>query len=231
MILVIPAIEIRQGSCACVVQSLPENPKVYSNNPVEMARLWRKENAKVLYVVDLDGKDSGKPKNWETIENVVNAVDIPVIVSGGFREYDDIKRAFELGVLRIVLDMEVCEDVSVLKELINEFGSKRIAVNLEVKNNANALDVAFRVKDVGIERIVYRDVLENEIVNFASLENFAKSAGLKITVSGELNGYPDLVKISELEKYGVDSVILSKSLYQNRFPCQYLWRIVEAEIL
>jgi len=231
MILVIPAIEIRQGKCACVVQSLPENPKTYPNDPIEMARLWRKENAKVLYLVDLDGKDSGKPENWEVIENIVNVVDIPVVVSGGFRSYEDVKKAIDIGILRIVLDMEICDGDFQLKELINEFGSKRIALNVEVKGNVDAVKFALRAKENGIERIVYKDVFEDETVNFISLENFAKSVGLKITAFGELAGYPDLKKLSEMERYGVDSVVLSKSLYQNRFPCQYLWRIVEAEIL
>jgi phosphoribosylformimino-5-aminoimidazole carboxamide ribotide isomerase len=234
MILVIPTIEIKAGKCACLIQGLPE--KVYPDDPVEMAKIWRSENAKILHLIDGEGKLTGSPENWEMIEKISNAVDIPVQVSGGFRNYENVKRALELGALRVVLDSVAIKDKYLLKDLIKEFSPKRITFIIEAKNcvskteNAPAVEIASELKEIGFERVVYKDVFDDETINYDALKEFSMKSDLKITAFGELNGYPDLNRLIELEKFGLDSVILNRTLYQNRFPCQHLWRIVEAEI-
>ncbi len=234
MMLVLPSIEIIHGKCACLIQGLPNSPKIYPDDPVEVAQIWRKENAKALYLIDIDGKNLGEPQNWEVFEKVANKVDIPIIVEGGFKNYDDVKKANELGILRIIIDMDTSEDISLLKELVSEFTPKRIGFIIEAKDghagNLDAIEIASKVKSAGIERIVYEDLTDDGCVNFNALENFAVKANLKVTTKGELNGYSDLKKLTEFEKFGVDSIVMGESLYHNKFPCQYLWRIVEAEI-
>ncbi|MFN3135139.1 MAG: HisA/HisF-related TIM barrel protein [Candidatus Kryptonium sp.] len=236
MILIIPVIEIRDGKCTCVIQSLPENPRVYPDDPIEVAKIWRKENARALYLIDVDGKIAGKPQNLDVFRKIVNAIDIPVIASGGFRDYESVKQAIKDGILRIALDTAVYKDFELLKKLINEFMPKRITIHIEARNeniigeDVNALEIVQKVKEVGIERIIYNDTLEDGSVNFKALENIVGKAEIKITVEGELNGYQDLKKLFEFERYGVDSVIINKALYHNKFPCQHLWRIVEAEL-
>lgn len=236
MILIIPTIEIRGGKCTCVIQSLPEIPKIYPDDPIEVAKIWRKENAKALYLIDADGKIVGKPQNFDILRKIANAVDIPVIASGGFRNYESVKRAIKDGILRIALDTVVYKDFELLRKLIVEFMPERIALRIEatdeniINENETAFEVIQKVKEAGIERIIYSDILEDGRINFRALENLAKKAKIKITVEGELNGYPDLKKLLEFEKYGVDSVIINKALYHNKFPCQHLWRMSEAEL-
>ncbi len=235
MILVIPAIEIMDGKCACLIQGLPDSLKTYPDNPVEVARIWRKENAKVLYLIDIDGKNLGKPQNWETIEKITTGVDIPTIVEGGFRSYEDVKRAIDMGILRIVMDIDTFKNFSLLNELVDEFTPKRIALKIEAKDGKtkeglNAIEIAFKLKEIGMERVIYEDLADDGYINFEALRNFAISAGLKITAFGELSGYQELKRLGEVERLGLDSVVLSKCLYQNKFPCQYLWRMVELEV-
>lgn len=236
MILVIPAIEIKNGKCTRVIQSLPESPRVYPDDPIEVAKIWRKENAKALYLIDADGKIVGKPQNLDVFGKIVDAVDIPVIANGGFRNYESVKQAIKCGILRIVLDTVVYKDSKLLKKLIDKFMPERIALHVEAKGenvidgDITAFEIVQRVKEVGIERIIYNDTLEDGRVNFRALKNLAERVKIKITVEGELNGYPDLKKLSEFEKCGVDSVIINKALYHNKFPCQHLWRIAEKEL-
>ena len=236
MILVIPAIEIKDGKCTCVIQSLPENPKVYPDDPIEVAKIWRKENAKALYLIDVDGRIAGKPQNLDVFKKIVNAVDIPVIASGGFRDYESVKRAIKDGILRIALDTVAYKDLELLKKLINEFMSKRITIHIEARDgnligeDITVFETIQKVKEAGIERIIYNDILEDGTVNFRALKNVAEKSEIKIMVEGELNGYQDLNKLFEFEKYGVDSVIINRALYYYKFPCQHLWRIVEAEL-
>lgn len=235
MILVIPSIKIKHGKCACLIQSLPEFPKVYPDDPIKVAKIWRKENARALCLIDVDGEISGRPQNFEIIEKVANEVDIPVIVSGGFKTYEDVKQAIDSGILRVILDPETVNDLKLLKELVNEFTSKRISLKIVDESdgkseNSHAIENSLKVKESGIERIVYKNVFEDENVNFIGLKNFVLKINLKITVEGELNSYYELKKLSDFEKWGVDSIIMGKSLYYNKFPCQRLWRIVENEI-
>lgn len=112
MILVIPTIEIKSGKCARIIQGLPESPKSYPDDPVEVAKIWRKENAKTLYVVDTDAKISGKLQNLETIKKIVDAVDIPIMLSGGLKDYENIKLAIDCGALRIALDAVILKTPS-----------------------------------------------------------------------------------------------------------------------
>ncbi len=235
MILVIPTIEIKAGKCACLIQGLPE--KVYPDDPVEIAKIWRGENAKILHLIDVEGKLTGSPGNWEVIQKISNAVDIPVQVSGGFRTYENVKKALELGALRIFLDAVTIKDKYLLKDLIKEFSPRRISFMIEAKNcvteieSMSAIEIASELKEMGFERVVYKDVLDDEIINYNALKGFSVKSGLKVTAFGELNGYQELSRLIELEKFGLDSVVLNRTLYHNRFPCQHLWRIVEAEIL
>ncbi len=234
MVLVIPSIEITRGKCACSIQGLPDSPKIYPDDPVEVAQIWRNENAKALYIIDIDGENFGRPQNWEVLEKIADKVDIPIIVEGGFKNYDDVKKANEIGILRIVMDMDTFEDISLLKELVEEFTSKRICFKITAKNgragDLDAIEIASKVKSHRIERVVYEDLTDDGCVNFKALENFALKVDLKITAKGELNGYPDLKKLTEFEKLNVDSIVMNKSLYYNKFPCQYLWRLAEAEV-
>lgn len=234
MMLVIPSIEITHGKCARLIQGLPSSPKIYPDDPVEVAKIWGKENAKALYLIDIDGKNSGKPQNWVTFEKVANEVDIPIIVEGGFKNYSDVEKVNKLGILRVVMDMDTFEDISLLKELVNEFTPKGIGFKIEVTDghvgNLDAVEIASKVKGAGIERVVYEDLTDDGYINFSALKNFAIKANLKVTAMGELNGYPDLKKLVEFEKFGVDSIVIRKSLYHNKFPCQYLWRLAEAEV-
>src|SRR5438876_9255794 len=101
MLLIIPAIEIKGGKCVLMVQG--SEGFVYGNDPTEMARLWRKENAKSLHVTDVDGAIEGHLVNADVIERMVASVDIPIALGGGLRSFDEVKKAFDMGVYRVVI--------------------------------------------------------------------------------------------------------------------------------
>ena len=103
MILIFPAIDIKDGKCVRLVQGEPGTEKIYFDDPAKMAILWRGENAKTLHVVDLDGAFEGQLKNLDAIKKIVDAVDIPVQMGGGIRRYEEIQELFKIGVYRVVL--------------------------------------------------------------------------------------------------------------------------------
>src|SRR5512135_143389 len=101
MLLVIPAIEIKDGRCVQMVQGV--EGFTYSDDPVEMARLWRKENAKSLHVTDVDGAGEGRLMNGHVVKRMVDTVDIPVELGGGLRTLEAVQQAFAMGVYRVLV--------------------------------------------------------------------------------------------------------------------------------
>lgn len=242
MLLIIPAIEI----CAehCVRRVVGADGMTYSDDPVRMVKLWRMENAKTLHVTDVDGALAGKPVNLGTVGEMIRAVDIPIEVGGGFRTFDDVCAAFEIGAYRVLISTMLIENPDEAKRTLDRFGSSKVVVGLDAIDGLAAthgwqqtsgltpLSVALNAKALGFKRLVYTDINKHrnfEGVNLEVLQQLTEVTGMRVTSAGGIRGLDDLLKVQELQKYGVDSVIMGRSLYENKFSCQALWRMCEKE--
>lgn len=245
MLLILPAIDIKDGRCVRLVQGALGTEKIYSDDPVQMAILWRGENAKTLHVVDLDGAFDGKMKNLDVLERMMKAVDIPIQIGGGIRTYEQVKKLFEIGIYRIVIGTAAIDDPELVSKCVKDFGARKIVVGIDAKNGVvmtkgwqentgiEAVSLALNMKSLGVCRIVYTDIARDGMLsgpNYEAIQHIAQKTGLRVTASGGISGYQDLIKLQELEKFGVDSVIVGKALYENRFSCQALWRANEQEL-
>jgi phosphoribosylformimino-5-aminoimidazole carboxamide ribotide isomerase len=245
MILVIPAIDLRKGKCVRLVQGEAGTEKIYSDDPAKMAVIWRGENFKALHVVDLDGAFEGRPMNLECLKAIVEAVDIPVEYGGGMRTYEDVKRALDTGVYRVIIGTVAVNDEELLLKLLRDFGPRRIVVGIDMRDGIvqvsgwkdstgiSAIELGKKLKSNGVIRVVYTDISRDGMlrgVNTEAMKEFAVATGLRVTASGGVSSYQDLLKLQELEPYGVDSVIVGKALYENRFPCVDLWRMNEKSL-
>jgi phosphoribosylformimino-5-aminoimidazole carboxamide ribotide isomerase len=245
MLLIFPSIEISRGQCVQLVQGQPGSERIYSIDPVQMAVLWRGENAKTLHIVDVDGVETGTVVNRDTIQKIVQAVDIPVQVGGGIRDFESIQSLFQAGVYRVVLGTAAFHNRELIERLIREFGARKIAIaifasNGKIRTEGGArehdvapLTFALQMKELGVSRFVYSEIGKDGVTKVLNLENLKELAirtGIRITSQGGITGYQDLIRLQELEKYGVDSVIMGKALYENMFPCQGLWRLNEKEL-
>ena len=241
MLLIIPAIEIKDGRCAQMVQGM--DGFSYSDDPVEMAKLWRTENAKSLHVTDVDGALRGYLVNREAIKRMVDTVDIPIELGGGLRTLDAVKDAFDLGVYRVLVGTMMIEDPDEAKKVIDMFGSSKIVLGIDAMDGVvatkgwqessglTALTVALNAQTLGFRRLVYSDIRLDgtlRVVNLKVLRELAEKTGMRVTAAGGLTGLNDLLMIQELEKYGVDSVVIGRALYDNKFSCQRIWRRCEA---
>ena len=241
MLLVIPAIELREGRCVQQVQGV--GGFSYSDDPVDMARLWRKENARSLHVTDLDGASTGTLPNAEAVKRIVDAVDIPVEVGGSLRTLDEVDRALSLGVYRVVVGTMAIEEPEVAQKALATFGASKIVLGVDAmdgmvmmqgwkeSSGLTALSVALNAKAMGFRRMLYTEVRPDDTLrgtNIRVLRDLAVNTGMRITSSGGLRGLEDLLALCELESLGVDSVVIGRALYENRFSCQGLWRMCEA---
>ena len=242
--LVIPSIDIHNGKTARVVQGVPElNSKDYGNDPVEMAMIWRTENAKILHVVDLDSAQKHKRDNFDVISEICNSVVIPVEMGGGIKSLDDAKAAFDLGVYRLVIGSICYENPREFYKIFEHYGPQLIVAAIDVFGNEvvydarnkhsglNPIELANQIASVGVNRIIVTDVKNNGMLGGPNIELSKKIAietKCKITVSGGLRGYEDLILVSEESELGIDSVIVGRALYENKFPCQKIWRYAES---
>jgi len=245
-ILIIPSIDIQNGKTVRVVQGIPElNCNEYGNDPVEMAMIWRAENAKCIHIVDFDASHHQLKTNFEIIRQLCESVIIPVELGGGIRTFEDSKELFELGVARVVIGSLAFEKPREFIKILDEFSPNKVVAAIDVINNEvvtrgrqqrthlRAVDYAKFLKSIGVERIIVTDVSTNGMLDGPNIElskMIAEVSERKITHSGGIGGYEDLKRLQEEAGNLVDSVIIGRALYENRFPCQKIWRVAESGI-
>jgi len=243
--LVIPVIDIKDGKCVRIIQGLSDKTEYYTESPLKMAKLLRKENFKSIHITDLDGAVLGDMKNLDLIKEIAHSVDIPIQLGGGIRDFQTAKKVIdELGIYRIVIGTAALTDPAFIRKIIDEFSPSKIAICIDEKLNnvvidgwvnyadITPLEFAKQMESIGIKRIIYQDVTRVGNLcgpHIARLIEIAENTRLKITAAGGISNYTDLKKILEIEHLGIDSVMISRALYENQFPCQRIWREIESQ--
>ncbi|ASQ91119.1 1-(5-phosphoribosyl)-5-[(5-phosphoribosylamino)methylideneamino]imidazole-4-carboxamide isomerase [Prosthecochloris sp. GSB1] len=236
--LIIPAIDIKDGKCVRLTRGEFDKQKIYLDNPRDMAVIWRKQNAKMIHVVDLDAALTGRLVNFDKIREIVTTLDIPVQVGGGLRSVEAVSRYLDIGVGRVVIGSAAVTNPELIEQLLDTYSASQIVVGIDAENGVPKIngwtesssmqdyELAREMKKRGVERIIYTDISCDGMmrgVGFESTKRFAMKAGMKVTASGGVSSSKDLLKLQTLERYGVDSVIIGKALYETNFPCQKLW--------
>jgi len=245
-LLVIPSIDIKNGKTVRVVQGIPElDCREYGSDPVEMAKIWRAENAKMLHVVDFDGAHDHSHENFKVVEQMCSSVVIPVEFAGGIRNLDDAKLIMDTGIARLALGTMAISNPEEFKKVFELFGPEKIVLSLDIiddeliikgrriKTGINYKDYVIKMSDMGVERFIVTDVLRNGVLggpNIQLCSEVAKISKKKVTISGGIRNKDELMDIQNLMPLGIDSVIVGRALYENKFPCQKLWRVAEIGI-
>lgn len=230
--LIIPAIDLKDGRCVRLTQGRKEDVKIYDGDPVDVARGFEADGARMIHVVDLDGAfGEAESPNREVARRIVCAVGVPVQFGGGLRSASDVRRVLEWGVGRVVIGTLAVESPEVLDGLVNLYGS-RIAVGIDARGGQvmtrgwekrESLPAAALARDVarrGAARIIYTDVSRDGMLQGVNVEQtcaVARACGLPVTASGGLSSLSDLEHLRRARACGVDSVIVGKALYDGRF--------------
>ncbi len=238
--LIIPAIDLRNGNCVRLVEGKLANETIYSKDPAEMARKWQAKGAKFLHLVDLDGAFAGEPKNLEAVKSIIKAIDMPTELGGGIRDMATIDMYLDLGVGRVILGTAAIANPKLVEEACRKYG-ERIVLGIDAKDGVvavegwdqaagkNAIELGREMKELGITRIIFTDIKRDGTLkgpNLESTKEIAQATGLKVIASGGVSSLEDIKAVSLLEPYGVDSVITGKALYDGRIELEEALRLV-----
>ena len=232
-ILIIPAIDLRDGRCVRLTQGRKDNATVYDGDPIEIAQSYEISGARMIHIVDLDAAFSNpNSRNRQLLREIISGIRIPLQFGGGLRSLEDVARVIELGVARVVIGTLAVEAPTTLEQALRFFGADRIAVGIDARNGQvltrgwekegklSARELAQRVASMGIERIIYTDVACDGMLTGVNVEQtsaIARESGLKVTASGGVSSLEDIKRLKDASECGIDSVIVGKALYEGRF--------------
>jgi phosphoribosylformimino-5-aminoimidazole carboxamide ribotide isomerase len=237
--LLIPAIDLKNGRCVRLLQGELDSETVYSDDPAAMACSFEDAGAKRLHLVDLDGAFRGKGKNLDSIHSILKSISIPVQLGGGLRTADDVERMLKLGVSSVIIGTMAVKNPDVFEDIIKRYSSEQIILGIDTRNRKVAIegwqegteiydvDFALHWKKVGIQRVVFTDIARDGMLsgpNMEALRNFARGTGLKIVASGGVSSMEDLEQLKTLEEDGVDQVISGKAIYEGKLDLKEIFK-------
>ncbi|HVC49090.1 MAG TPA: 1-(5-phosphoribosyl)-5-[(5-phosphoribosylamino)methylideneamino]imidazole-4-carboxamide isomerase [Burkholderiales bacterium] len=228
--LIIPAIDLKDGLCVRLRQGLMNEETVFSDSPAEVANTWLKAGARRLHLVDLNGAFLGKPINESVIRAILDEVagEIPVQLGGGIRDLDTIERYLDDGVDQVILGTAAVKNPGFLHDACNAFPG-HVMVGLDARDGLVAVDgwskltghdvvdLACKFQDYGVEAIIYTDIGRDGMlagVNIDATMRLAQSLTIPVIASGGVTNLEDIKKLCAISKEGVMGVITGRAIYE-----------------
>lgn len=225
--LIIPAIDIRDGKCVRLRQGNYTEETIYGDDPVVMAQKWAAAGARALHIVDLDGAKIGQLINFEVIEKITRAVNIPIQVGGGIQSEPAIEKLLLAGVSKVIIGSLALEDEALLQKLLRTYGDQ-IIVSLDSKNgrlakrgwleatNNSLIATAQNLEKLGVKSFIYTDVLKDGTLtqpNYQGIGELLQALTVPLIVAGGVSALADIQQLKSLEVAGA---IIGKALYEGR---------------
>jgi len=229
--LLIPAIDLKNGYCVRLRQGNMDDVTVFSEDPVEMARKWADEGAERIHVVDLDGAIKGQPVNLKVVEAIASAVDVPVQIGGGIRDEETVQRYLNAGVAYVIIGTKAINTPHFLRDVCLEY-PRHIIVSLDAKDGRlalngwaklthfDAIEAAQHCERDGVEALIYTDIGRDGMMagfNVESTRALAQAVNTPVFASGGVSTLDDIRKLKDLEGEGVAGAVIGRALYEGGF--------------
>ncbi|MBT0962657.1 1-(5-phosphoribosyl)-5-[(5-phosphoribosylamino)methylideneamino]imidazole-4-carboxamide isomerase [Denitromonas iodatirespirans] len=228
--LLIPAIDLKDGHCVRLKQGEMDDATVFSDDPAAMARHWLAQGARRLHLVDLNGAFAGKPVNEEAIKMIVEAVgdDIPVQLGGGIRDLDTIERYLDDGISYVIIGTAAVKNPGFLQDACSAFPG-HIIVGLDAKDGKVAVDgwskltghdvvdLAQKFEDYGVEGVIYTDIGRDGMLSGVNVEatvRLAQALHIPVIASGGIASVTDIEALCAVESEGVVGAITGRAIYE-----------------
>lgn len=223
--IIIPAVDLKNGKCVQLVQGEPGTEQVVIDNPEEVALEWVQKGAKRLHVVDLDGA-LGSGENLSIVKKIIKKVEVPIQMGGGIRTLDDAKKLLDAGISTVIIGTMAIKNPEYIERLSEEYGSERICVSLDSKENKvvthgwteftdkTPLEYAKIFEEKGAGSILFTNVDVEGLLSGIDLnpvKELLSNLSIPIIYSGGITSLDDLKVLSEL---GTDYVVIGSALYK-----------------
>ena len=230
--LLIPAIDLKDGRCVRLRQGDMADETVFSEDPAAVARHWLEQGARRLHLVDLNGAIAGKPRNQAAVKAIVQAVGdrIPVQLGGGIRDLDTIERYLDGGISYVIIGTAAVKNPGFLQDACTAFPGQ-IMVGLDARDGKVAtdgwskltrhdvLDLARKFESYGVEAVVYTDIGRDGMLSGVNIEatvRLARELKVPVFASGGVAGIEDVDRLCAVEQEGIEGAILGRAIYEGK---------------
>jgi phosphoribosylformimino-5-aminoimidazole carboxamide ribotide isomerase len=227
--LLIPAIDIKDGKCVRLRQGRMDDETIFSDDPVGIAQRWVAAGARRLHIVDLDGAEAGSPRNQALITEIVRAFpEVPIQVGGGLRDEDTVQEYLMTGVRYVILGTKAVNAPHFVADICTEFPG-RIMVALDAKDgkvatdgwsklsNHDVIDLARHFESDGIEGVIYTDIGRDGMLSGVNIEatvRLARALNIPVYAAGGVTDVEDIRKLCEVADQGVAGAVIGRALYE-----------------
>ncbi len=229
--LIIPAIDLKDGKCVRLKQGVMKDPTVYSGDPGAVATKWAEQGARRLHVVDLNGAAAGRPKNEQAIKSIVAAVGgkVPIQLGGGIRDLDTIEHFLDNGISYVIVGTAAVKTPGFLRDACSAF-TGHVMVALDAKDGKVAvdgwskmthhdtLDLAKKFESYGVEAIIYTDIGRDGMltgVNIDATVTLARKLTVPVVASGGISNFADIEALCKVESEGIIGAVTGRALYES----------------
>ncbi len=242
--IVIPAVDLKDGRCVRLSQGRMDQESVYSEHPVEMAKHWESKGAARLHVVDLNGAVMGKPVHRSLVKEISQSIQIPIEVGGGIRDLATIEDYLASGVRWVILGTAAFQNRGLIEEACHRF-PERVILGIDAKGgkvaiqgwnevvSLEATDLAKQFEGTGLSAIIFTDIERDGMgtgLNFQSTKNLARSTSIPVVASGGVSRIGDIEYLMELEPTGIIGVIVGRALYTGSLDLEEAIRLTRKGI-
>ncbi|MDK2790094.1 MAG: phosphoribosylformimino-5-aminoimidazole carboxamide ribotide isomerase [Methanothermococcus sp.] len=225
--IVIPAVDMKNGKCVQLIQGDPNKKHVELENPVEVAEKWVSEGAEMLHLVDLDGAIEGESVNRELIKEIIQTVNVPVQIGGGIRTVEDALNLIEIGAKRIILGTVAVENPDIVEEISKKVGKEKVMVALDAKDGKvvikgwkektkyTPVEMGKILEEKGAGSILFTNVNVEGLLTGIDVEpvkQLVEELEIPVIASGGVTTIEDLIKLKEV---GVEGVVVGSAIYKN----------------
>ena len=225
--IIIPAVDIKDGRCVRLLQGRMDAETIFSDDPAAMAKRWEQEGAEVIHVVDLDGAVEKSPRNTDTIRKIIDGVHVRVQVGGGIRNEATVRMYLDLGAQRVIIGTEAIRNPQWVKNACKAFPD-RIIVGIDARNGMvtiegwtetteiSAVNLAKQFEDCGVAAINFTDIHRDGMQtgpNIIETRCLAEAVTIPVIASGGVSTIQDIKNLMPLEAIGVAGVITGRALY------------------
>ncbi|MBE9511126.1 MAG: 1-(5-phosphoribosyl)-5-[(5-phosphoribosylamino)methylideneamino]imidazole-4-carboxamide isomerase [Bacteroidetes bacterium] len=237
---IIPAIDIIEGKCVRLEQGNYSIKKIYSENPLEIAKQFEDNGIRNLHLVDLDGAKTGKIVNWKVLSQIALRTNLKIDFGGGIKSYNDLNIAFENGANQITAGSIAVKDKQQVLSWINKYGNEKIILGADVKSeniaingwkvntNLNVFNFISDYFKNGIKNVICTDISKDGMLEGTSIDLYKKILeklpDIKLIASG---GVTNISELNLLIDINVDGVIIGKAIYENKIKLQELQKYVD----